>query len=170
MAGYAQSQFGENVLVGSGGNVTSTVSNHYGPRDTDGSTGVVKTEGSNNELSFWVDGADIGNAGYKLIAPALPAGATIHQVMIQITEAFVMGGTTPAIEIGTETSEATNGFTISEAVGEVAATVDLTAALSGTWAAPLAAATTIGLALSGTTPTITDAGKMKVIIYYKDVR
>ncbi len=147
-------------------NVTTTVNNHYGPRDTTGVVGVAKTEGYSNELVISFTGTDVGNAAYPLLAPTLPAGAIIEDVTVKVTEAFVLGGTTPAIEVGTETSEATNGFTFAEADAEVIGTYDATGDLSGTWAAPLAAATTVGLALSGTTPTVTSAGKAKVVIRY----
>jgi hypothetical protein len=56
------------------------------------------------------------------------------------------------LDVGTDTSEATNGFSITEAQLEAAAdtVVDLTSALSGTWdaEAKLAADTTVNLALS----------------------
>jgi len=164
--GYETSPFGDNVLTGSGGNVTTRVSNHYGPRSPGKTVGKVKTEGVMNELTINIDGTMVGNEAYALLAPTLPAGAVIEDVYAKVTEAFVLGGTTPAIEVGTETSEATNGFTITEAQAEAVGTYDLTGALSGTWAAPLAAATTVGLDLSGTSPTVTSAGKMDVVIRY----
>lgn len=161
--GFETSQFGDQVT---GANVTSDVNNHYGVRETGKTTGNIKTEGSMNELTLDVDGTMVGNAAYTLVVPKLPAGAIIEDVYAEVSEAFVLGGTTPAIEIGTEGSEATNGFTITEAQAEAAASYDLTSALSGTWAAPLAAETTLGLALSGTSPTVTSAGKVRVVIRY----
>lgn len=158
--GYETSKFGGLS------NVTTTVNTHFGPRSSDGAVGVAKTEGYSNELVISFTGDDVGNAAYPLLAPSLPAGAVIEDVILKVSEAFVLGGTTPAIEVGTETSEATNGFTISEAQAEATGTYDLTSALSGTWAAPLAAATTVGLAMSGTSPTVTSAGKAKVIVRY----
>ena len=161
--GYETSQFGDQV---GGGNVVTDVNQHYSTRDTGKTQGNIKTEGSMNELTIDIDGDMVSNAAYPLIAPSLPAGAIIEDVYAEVSEVFVLGGTTPALEIGTETSEATNGFTVTEAQAEAAGTYDLTSALSGTWAAPLAAATTVGLALSGTTPTVTSAGKMRVVIRY----
>jgi hypothetical protein len=167
MSGYKRSPFGNNVAEGSGGNVESFVSNHYGPRKVGSTYGVAKTEGLSNQLTLDVTGTDVGNAKFTLeLAPYLPAGADISKVYAKVTEAFVLGGTTPAIEIGTEGSEATNGFTITEAQAEATGLYDLTSALSGTWAAPIAAKTTIGIALSGTTPTVTSAGKIKIVVYY----
>lgn len=166
--GYEQSKFGDGSTSGNG-NVIQTVSNHYGPFNTGKTQGNIKTEGSLKELTLDIDGEMVGDAAYPLVVPTLPAGTIIKEVFAEVSEAFVLGGTTPALEIGTETSEATNGFTVSEAQAEAVASYDLTSALSGTWAAPLAADTTLGLALSGTTPTVTSAGKMRVVIRYWSV-
>lgn len=164
---FETSPFGDNILTGSGGSVTTRVSNHYGPRYTGKTVGVVKTEGVMNELSINIDGTIVGNGAYPLLAPTLPAGAVIEAVYFKVTEAFVLGGTAPVVDIGTEGSEATNGFTITEAQGEAIATYDLTSALSGTWAAPLAAATVVGILLGGGgSNTVTSAGKADVIIRY----
>lgn len=167
---YEQSKFGDGSASGAG-NVTTAVHNHYGPY-----TEVNKTVGNSQddqgfmkELVIDFDGTVVGNAAYPLLAPTLPAGAIIEDVYLFVDEVFVLGGTTPAIEIGTEGSEATNGFSISEAQAEAVGTYDLTSALSGTWAAGLAAATTVGIALSGTTPTVTSAGKARVVIRYARV-
>jgi hypothetical protein len=118
------------------------------------------------EVSWVIDGEMVGDEAFPLDAPVIPAGAVIDRVTVEVTEAFALGGTSPVIEIGTEGSEATNGFTVSEAQAEATATYDLTSALSGTWAAPLAAATTVGIDLAGTTPTVTDAGEMRVSVRY----
>lgn len=163
--GFEQSQFGDGSASGSG-NVTTAVNNHYGPRSTGKTQGKAKTEGFKKQLTLDIDGTMVGNAAYPLLAPSLPAGANILEVYAEVTEAFVLGGTTPAIEVGTETSEATNGVTISEAQAEAVGAYDLTSALAGTWASPLAAATTVGLAMSGTSPTVTSAGKMRLVIEY----
>lgn len=163
--GFEQSKFGDGSAAGSG-NVVTTVNNHYGPRDTGKTVGVKKTEGVMYELTLDIDGEMVGNGAYALLAPKLPANSLIEDVYVEVTEAFALGGTTPAIEIGTEGSEATNGVTITEAQAEATGAYDVTSALAGTWTAGLAAETTLGLALSGTTPTVTDAGKMRVVIRY----
>lgn len=160
-----QSYFGDGSAAGAG-NVTSIVHNQFGPRNAGKTVGSFSVNGALQELVIDFDGTIVGNAAYPLIAPSLPAGAIIEDVYLVVEEVFALGGTSPAIEIGTEGSEATNGFTISEAQAEAAATYDLTSALSGTWAAGLAAATTIGIALSGTSPTVTSAGKARVVIRY----
>lgn len=165
---YERSPFGDGSASGAG-NVTTAVNNHYGTRSTGKTQGVSKTEGHLNELVINIDGTMVGNEAFPLLAPKLPAKSIIEDVYMEVTEAFVLGGTTPVIEIGTEGSEATNGFTISEAQAEAVAIYDLTSALSGTWAAGLAAETTIGIDLAGTTPTVTSAGKAKIVIRYMEL-
>lgn len=163
---YEQSKFGDGSAAGSG-NVVTIVNNQYGQRDTGDTNGVAKTEGFINELTIDLNGGNVGDGAYALLAPTLPAGAIIEDVYMEVTEVFVLGGTTPVIDVGTETSEATNGFTITEAQAEALGSYDLTGALSGTWAAPLAAATTVGVLLGGGgSNTVTAAGKAKLVIRY----
>ena len=166
MSGFERSQFGDNIDVGSSGNVNGFVNSQYGPRKSNNVVGNVKTEGVMNELAIEFDGGVVGDAAFPLLAPTLPAGAVIEDVYLKVTEAFALGGSSPLIEIGTEGSEATNGFTTTEAQAEAIATYDLTGALSGTWAAPLAADTVVGIAMAGGSPTVTSAGVGKVIIRY----
>lgn len=168
MAVY-QTPFGSNVLVGSGGNVIETVRNQFGRREVGGTVGVNKIEGIKEELLFdlsapyFLDGWE----GAKNFV--LPAGAIIKDVILDVERAFNLTGTTPTILIGTDTSEVTNGFVISEAQAESTGSYNLTATLAGTWdnEVPLAANTTVGIALGGTTPVMTrNAGKARVTILY----
>lgn len=164
---YEQSKFGTGGAAGTG-NVTQVVHNHYGPRNVGKTVGIINTEGAQNEVVIDLDAEMVAAAGYPLMAPILPAGSRVTKVFMEVSEVFALGGTTPAIEIGTEGSEATNGFTITEAQAEALGVYDLTAALSGTWSATtgLLAATTLGIALSGTSPTVTAAGKARLVIQY----
>lgn len=166
--GFETSRFGDSVTAGAG-NVKTLVSNHYGRRNTGKTSGVTDTHGFTNELSLDIDGEMVGNAGFVLVVPKLPAGSNITKAYVEVTEAFVLGGTTPAIEVGTEGSEATNGVTITEAQAEAVGYYDVTSALAGTWNAPLAAETTVGIALSGTSPTVTAAGKLRLVLSYDKV-
>lgn len=164
----AISAFGNGTAVGSGGNVTSNVNNFFGARRSGrGVIGVVKTEGAYNELSAEFTGEFFTTIATEkwLNPPSLPKGAIIRRVFLEVKEAFVIGGTTPSLKIGTSSTEATNGVSISEAQLEAVGTYDLTT-LNGTWAAPLAAVTVIGAVLAGTTPTSTTAGKAEIIIKY----
>lgn len=160
--GYETSAFGS----ADGSNVTTDVSNHYGERDLGGATGVLRTAGSQNELTLYVTG-DIINDGF-LPKVDIPAGAVITKATAQVTEAFVVTGTSPTILIGTDGSEATNGAVIDEASAEATGYYDITSTLAGTWdgEAALAADTRVGVALGGTTPAVTDAGRVVVVVTY----
>ena len=144
------------------------VRNIYGGRDTGNSLGIIKTDGISNELTVDVTGDVLNDL---LVAEVkIPARSILVAAYFETTEVFVLGGTTPALEVGTSGSEATNGVTVTEAQLETVGADDITAALAGTWAAgaALAAETTVGIAFSGSTPTATrGAGKARVTIQYK---
>lgn len=166
--GYENSQFGY-----AGGATTADsygVHNHYGPREVSKSQGVMKTEGAMNELVIDLDGEMLNAAGFALLAPVIPAGSRIEDVFVEVTEVFALSADSGnvTIEIGTETSEATNGVSITEAQAEALGTYDATSGLAGTWAGSvgLAADTTLGIALSGDVPVATNAGKARVVIRY----
>ena len=166
--GFERAPFGDGSASGAG-NVTTAVHTHFGALDSENVQGNVKTEGKMNQLFIEVTGEDVTALAYPLLAPILPAGAVIEDVYAEVTEAFVLGGTTPTILVGTETSEVTNGFVLNETQAEAAGTYDLTNTLTGTWDSPLAAATTLGLSLGGTSPTNTAAGKVRFVINYFDM-
>ena len=159
----------ETALFGDGVSTTrvTTVNTYFGSRDSGKTVGETRTAGFVTELTLDIDGSMVSDGSYALIAPTIPAGAIIEDVYVDVSEVFVLGGTTPVIDIGTEGSEATNGFTITEAQAEAVKMLDLTSALSGTWAAGLVADTTVGLLLGGGgANTSTAAGKMRVVIRY----
>ena len=165
--GYEQTPFGDGSSAGSG-NVLGTVSNHYGRRDTGGTVGTLKTEGAKKELVIDLTGESLNqSAGPVLVSPTIPKGAKITSVYLEVSEEFALGGTTPAVEVGTQGSEATNGVTLNEAQLEAVGTYDVTSALSGTWASIFTADTLVDVALSGTSPTV-DKGKGvgRVLINY----
>lgn len=169
MSGFERSPFGDGVLVGSGGNVTSNVNTHFGTRDTGGTVGVNKIEGVKEELIIDFTGKDFNDGiGLGLIPFVLPAGAIIKAVYMTVEEVFVTGGTFTALDIGTDGSEATNGFSVTDTQLETAATVNLTGALSGTWdaEAALAADTTVSAVLTGAGASLTDAGKARFTILF----
>lgn len=165
MAGYETTPFGDGVST----TRVRDVHNHFGPREAGGVDGVLKVEGLTEQLIINFTGKEYNDSVRPALVPyILPAGAVIKAVYIDVEEAFVVSGTTPALEVGTSGSEATNGFTVTEAQLEATDTVNLTSALSGTWdaEAPLAADTTVAAVLSGTTPAVTDAGKARITIVY----
>lgn len=141
------------------------VRNVYGPRTRhEGVGGTMSTRDDERALVVMVDGAN-----YLSYTGSLPAGAVITEnAVVEIAEAFVLGGTTPVINIGVSTTEGTNRLAqISEAQAEAVGTYSI--APAGTLAkdTPLAAAVTLKVALGGTSPTITAAGKLKLTIRYR---
>jgi hypothetical protein len=169
MAGYETTPFGDGVST----TRVRTVHNHFGPRDESGSDGVLKVEGITEQLIINFTGKEFNDGIAPSLVPyVIPAGSIIKAVYLDVEEAFVASSdTTFALEIGTDTTEVTNGFTTTEAQLEATDSVNLTSALSGTWdsEAPLAADTIVGAALSGTNSAITDAGKARFTIIYDRV-
>lgn len=168
---FYKTPFGNGVLVGSGGNVVEDVRTQFGPRDTGGFEGVNKVEGMKEELIIVIDGKVWNDVPDTLKSFVLPAGAVIKDVYLDVEEVFALSGTSPTILIGTDTSEVTNGFPISKAQAEATGSVNLTSALTGTWdaEAPLAANTTVGIALGGTTPVMAAQGKARVTIMFNRI-
>lgn len=164
---YFTTPFGNGVANGTNnGNIVENVHNQFGARDTGETVGVNKIEGIKEELIIDLTPELITGGAFRPFV--LPAGAVITAVYLDVEEVFALSGTTPAVEIGTANTEAANGFTITKAQLEATASVNLTAELSGTWdaEAPLAANTTVGIVLSGTTPAVTDVGKARVTILF----
>ncbi len=165
---FETSKFGNGVLVGSGGNVVQNVHNYFGARDSGGVVGVFKTEGAENQLAFNLTGEMLNRTDPEeiLVPPTLKGGFVISDVYAVVREVFVIGGTTPSVKIGTQGSEATNGFTLTEAQLETLGTYNLTASLAGTWAAPINADTLVGIALAGTSPTSGMVGSVDIVVKY----
>ena len=148
--GFETAKFGDGSASG-GGNVTTQVTQHYGERESKFAKGNVKTEGFTETLSINFDFNETTADELLLVNPIIPVGARIVKAEL-ITKVQGVAGTSAVVDIGTSGSEATNGFTITEAQLEAAAgtVVDLTGALSGTWdaEAKLAAATEVNIALT----------------------
>jgi hypothetical protein len=165
---YEVSKFGNGVLVGSGGNVVETVHTRFNTQKVGEQIGVNHSQDGTTQVTMTITGdqlvRDVATGDGFIKALVLPVGAVLSNVVVQVKEAFAVGGTTPTINVGTQGSETTNGFPISEAQAEAVGTYKPT--LAGTWASPLAAAVTVGVALGGTSPTITSAGKMDIIFEY----
>ena len=141
------------------------VTNYYGPRHRhEGVFGKLPGSGAEQELVLHVSGDT-----YLTATGTLPAGATVvGNAIVEVAEAFALGGTTPVINIGVSGTEGTNRVAqVSEAQAEAVGTYSIASAGTLAVNTPLAAAATIKVALGGTTPTITAAGRMKVIIPYR---
>lgn len=135
------------------------VNNYYGPRVTEDGieAGIIRSAGVEYEMVLFIT-----DENYASVTGSIPAGANIVECFAVVTEAFTFtGGTSPTMDVGTDTSEATNGAGL-----DLTATGTEVGTLAGTWAAPLAAATTVGVATSGA-PTSVDAGQAKVVIRYQ---
>lgn len=143
------------------------VENHYGPRGRGDDSGIIKTEGSTNEIVIYLTGTNVSNQELDRATGALPAGAYVNHAYLEVTEAFVLAGTTPVVEVGTQGSEATNGLSITEAQMENIGVVEFdTTDMAGTWAARLAARTVVDVAMSGSSPTSTSAGAAKLVFEF----
>lgn len=146
--------------------------NFYGPRDNDeGTEGSHKTFGTRQQKVLDISSQSITDNVFAVDLAFLPAGALLVGAFVQVVEAFVMGGTTPTILVGTEGSEVTNGLVISEALGEAIGTTDITSTLTGTWAVDSVGGvgtsdTQISVVLGGATPTITAVGHLRVTAEY----
>ena len=173
MAGFETSKFGNGTSsLSAGGNVvvaSGAPHNFFGARDDGGTVGVLKVEGAIEQLVLILEGSTFNDLLEPLTPTYLPAGAIIRDVYIDVEDVFTLTGTNPTILIGTDTTEVTNGFVISEAVAEATSTARLTSTLTGTWAVntPLAARTKIGFAIGGSnSPAVARSGKARVTIEY----
>ena len=170
---YERSRFGDAgyAAAGTTTNVTSNVSNFYGPRgiDTDVTAGVIKTEGGYNELTVHISPADIKAGTIPLsVKPFMPARSRPTHAFLEVEEAFTLTGTTPAVNVGTDGSEATNGVTASEAQLEAVGVYDISSTIKGTWAAAggLTARTVVDIATSAGIGVTGTLGKAKIVIRY----
>ena len=77
--------------------VINGVKNYYGAKGRfEAVQGVLETDGCVKEGVVVFTGAN-----YDLVSFSLPAGAAIvGKPLVEITEAFALGGTTPTINIG----------------------------------------------------------------------
>lgn len=155
---------------------SGTAYNHYGTRGTqDGvvSGGELPSTGAFREAVIYVTAADFGTDETFDTQLSLPAGAIPEEAIFEVTEAFSQtGGTTSlTLNVGTNGSEDTNGFSISDAATSIAVVTEVDSSAAGTWAAALAADTAVGVSLvaGGGTITSVDGGAAKVIIRYRKV-
>lgn len=148
---------------------------HFGTRATGDEANfgeAANPTGTMKEIAVSIRGADFDSSeAYTGRTVDLPAGVTVREVIGEVVEAFALGGTTPTINVGVSGSVATNrAAQLSEAQAEAVGVYNLTSTAAGTLAAntPLAAASTVTIALGGTSPTVGAAGKVVVYIRYSD--
>lgn len=167
--GYAAANFG----LPSGANVTTQVHTEYGVRVTGGNVGPLLVDGIDNEWVLEITGQNFVDIGEQLSLAAtfIPIGSVLRRATAAVITAFTMTGTTPSVKIGTFSSEATNGVSLTQAQVQAVGFYDITATQAGTWAAatPLAARTQVGMALAGTTPTLSTTGEMRVTLTFAGI-
>jgi hypothetical protein len=145
---------------------------HYGTRAAgdEANFGTYGDVGTQKELVFEIKGTDFTANVYTGPTITIPKGFTWRSGIAEVTEAFNLGGTTPTVNVGIATTEATNrAAQLSEAQAEAIGVYNMAGA--GTLAAntPLAADSTLSIALGGTTPTVTSVGKVRITVKYDDV-
>jgi hypothetical protein len=143
----------------------------YGRRLTndEANFGFNREIGPDKYMVAELRGSDFTSGTYTGPTIVVKAGATVREVTAEVLEVFVLGGTTPVINIGVSGTEGTNRFAqLSQAQAQALGTYAITPA--GTLAAntPLAADSTINVALGGTSPTVTTAGRVRVYVRYTD--
>jgi hypothetical protein len=128
--------------------------------------GAVVTDSNEKELVFVIDGEKFVGGVYNFaVTEAIPVGAVPTSAFARVSEVFVLGGTTPTIQVGTSGSGAAAVFgSLAEASAEALGTYTLT--VTGT---PLTATTAgnLRVALGGTTPTVTAAGRVTITVTYR---
>jgi hypothetical protein len=148
--------------------VLNGVTNVYGPRHRhEGQQGRLGSMGADRELVIRFSGDT-----YLTVADVLPAGAMIvGNAMVEIEEAFVLGGTTPLLNVGVLGSEATNRLAqISEAQAEAVGTYSIASAGTLALNTVLAADAQIRVTLTGGgSNTIGLPGKAKLVIPFRVV-
>jgi len=148
---------------------SGTSYNQYGPRGTQDSAKLSGGQlhgagGSEFDLVIYLTGAEFGGTATAVATSGvLPAGAKVISAMLEITETITMGNADNDISVGTSGSETTNGFDFDNTTGAIG--VYDHDAINGTWANPLAAATTVAWDVAGTTPSMS-GGKAKCVIRY----
>lgn len=135
----------------------------FGPNLADfSSQGVQRQTGNEVVVRFVLDGEKFSGGTYQFDSQeVVPIGAVPLYCHVRVTEAFVLGGTTPTIQIG-DAGSATRYGSVSEANAEALGTYT-----NSVTATPLTAAGTIAVSLGGTTPTVTSAGKAVVTMAYR---
>tara|TARA_R110000782_G_scaffold63309_3_gene129817 strand:+ start:8802 stop:9269 length:468 start_codon:yes stop_codon:yes gene_type:complete len=145
------------------------VTNQYGVRDTQDSAvlsgGKVESQGSVHEAVVYFTGDELG-AVEVVTSLSIPAGARVLDATLEVVEAITMGNADNDIVIGTATTSETNGVDFDNTTGAAGAYAG--AAANGTWAAPLALATSVAVQVTGTDAGAT-GGKGKIVVRYLKV-
>jgi len=153
-------------------NTGLNVSNQYGSRFTGGAVGIETSALSDITLRIDLTGQSIADAIAGFVPPYfVPKGANFNSARLRVDEAFVLGGTTPAVSIGAAGSVGTNFVSLSQTELQTIGTKEIVSAGAGTWAfastVGTAAAAKVAFALTGTAPTVTSGvGKATLILSF----
>lgn len=146
------------LVAGLGG-----VSQVYGTMATGGAVGIIKTEGSKNEVTLSLTGEVLAT---RILSPVrIPAGTVIKRATLRVYQAFDLA-TSSVVRVGTSGSEATNGLSLTEAQLEAIGNYDVSGTLAGTYTAntPLTAASLLGVAFSAGSVTNRNVGRAVLVI------
>lgn len=145
------------------------VTAYFGPRTA--YEGAGGTQATRDDRRYFVVDFSGESIRQGVVAGKLPAGATVRgPALLEVREAFVLTGTTPTIAVGVQGSPTTNYLAlIPEASAEAVGTYSLASAGTLAVNTPLAAETTIVVALGGTSPVVTGAGRARLIIPYESL-
>lgn len=145
---------------------------HFGTRRAgdEANFGTFGDVGSQKELVFEIKGSDFTSNAYTGPTITLKAGFVWRSGIAEVTEAFNLTGTTPTINVGVSGSEATNrAAQLSEAQAEAVGVYNMAGAGTLASGTPLASDQTLSIALGGTSPTITSAGRVRITVRYDDL-
>lgn len=137
----------------------------YGPRDRyEGYKGEEGRKSDLREVVVAFSGSSLSSVSFTL-----PAGTTVvGNAIAEINEVFVLGGTSPVINVGVSGSEGANRLAqLSQAQAQALGTYSVASAGTLAVNTPLAATATIIVALGGTTPTVGTGGKCKLVVPVK---
>ena len=138
----------------------------YGQRFPTRSSGVVKTEGTKNELLIDITGQMLADG--IVLPTVVPSGATFTGLAKLIVEEAFDLAVGSVVEVGQKGAEATNGVSLTEAELEATGVKDVSAGLAGEWAVNSRLTTDheIGVAFSAGSVTTSSVGKATLILEY----
>ena len=150
-------------------NTGLNVNQFYGPRTAlEGLAGDLKIDGAVQQKVLEFRGQNINDATTSL-QTTIPQNALVTDVYADVEEVVALGGTTPTINVGSLGSATTDGVVIDEASAEAKGVYDITSTKQGTWLSSFAVDTDVVVRLGGTSPTISNDGRIKVVIEYVHV-
>ena len=138
----------------------------YGAREVGRAAGIIKTEGSNNELVIDLTGQLLNDG---LVLPlVVPDGSVFTGIAkLLVSEAFDLAAAS-VVEVGEQGLEATNGVSLLEVDLESTGNKDVSGALAGEWAvtSQVAGNHTVDIVFSAGSVADATVGRAKLILEY----